>query len=488
MIGGVAEPRRKQNVLKSAHGFLKSRKLTLILLIALTSAVLLASFTPQVWELTGFQVKALKLQRPTYFKFIMATGLANVYSSWWFYALLALFLINALLCTIEQTRRVLEERKRWFLDKPSPSLKRRLQSTPPIILSQPLDKAMEAAAANLGARRYAIAQKGNFLIARKHGWGRWGTILLHGSFLVIALGVLIGRTTFMSGLVEIAEGQVFTETHSSYGSLQEGPLFAENHAGFTVKLDKFTAEFWKNGAIKERASKIIIYDNGEKVLEQTISPNYPATYKGRAIYQFSPFGYSALLKFSRPGADDNVGALNFASPRVGWSSKNGFIIPETSYQADITFYPDYQNRSIDQNWFRFPPKDPVLGIKVIDIKSNTEVVKGFLRPGDSIRLGSGMLTFLEIRRWTQLGVVKESGVPLVFLGFLMAIAGIFAVYSIVPKKIWVLAEEADGCTLLYVGGTTPRYREAFAENLAAIRRKIAGIKDNEAMVKRYAAV
>lgn len=482
------EPQTKTDFLRASYRFLKSRKLALALMIALTAAVLLASFTPQLWELSNSQIKALKLQRPAYFKFITVTGLASVYTSWWFYALLSLFLLNTLLCTIDRTKWVLSDRKRYFSTEPSESLERRLRSTAPIELDMPPAKAVEMTAARLGARRYSAAQRGNLLIAWKHGWGKWGSILLHGSFLVIAIGTVLGRGTFMSGVVEIAEGQTFTETHGSYERLQEGPLFAEDHAGFTVKLDKFSAEFWKNGAIKERMSKISIYDNGEKVLEQTISPNYPAVYKGRSIYQFSPFGYSVILKFSRPGDQDNVGALNFASPKVGWSSANGFIIPGTSYQVDVKFYPDYKKKSIDQNLFRFPPKDPAIDVKVMDIKDRATVFKGLLRPGDSAVLGSAKLSFLEVRRWTQLGVVKESGAPLVFLGFWMAVVGIFVVYFVVPRKIWVLAEEAGGSTRLYVGGTTPRYREAFTESLKSIREEIAGIESEEGMAKCHAAI
>ena len=55
-------------------------------------------------------------------------------------------------------------------------------------------------------------------------WGEWGSWLFHSSFYLLLIAVVWGKASGYQGSVALTEGQSFTDTPSSYDTLQQGLL------------------------------------------------------------------------------------------------------------------------------------------------------------------------------------------------------------------------------------------------------------------------
>lgn len=483
-----AEGRTKKSFAAALYSFLRSTKLAIFLIIALTSALLISNLIPQILYLVNPDAAVLESHHPSLFAFLKTVGLTNINSAWWFYALLVLFLLNTLFCLIERVKLVLKTQK-WWMGKPSPSLKQKARLSTPVYLKTSPGKAIGRAESLLLGKRYKVIREGNQLVAGKNQWGNWGAVVLHASFLVIALGALISRSTFMNGQIDLIEGQRFFDTKAGYPYVQTGPFFGDNYTSFEVRLERFAAEFWQNGTGKERASTISIYDGGRKVLTKTVSPNYPTIYKGRTIYQFGTFGNSAILRLDKPQQPGQFGWINFEIPDdANKELIDKVVFHGTNFRADAKLYPDYGNKGVLNKRDIYRAKNPALFLKIFDRNTGKIAYDVTLKPNQSVNLGDSTLTFVEVRHWTKLGVKKDSGAWIIFLGFWMALAGIAMLYFIIPKRVWVYADEAEDGTVLYLTGSAGKYRAAFKEHLDELRNKISYNLLSEQVVLERATV
>src|SRR4029077_16772320 len=73
------------------------------------------------------------------------------------------------------------------------------------------------------------------------------SIIFHGSFFILLVGVIFGKAAGFLGNVAVVEGDSFTEARANYDNLSEGVL-ATQHANFQVKVDSFSASYWPSGA------------------------------------------------------------------------------------------------------------------------------------------------------------------------------------------------------------------------------------------------
>jgi len=124
------------------------------------------------------------------------------------------------------------------------------------------------------------------------------SIIFHGSFFILLVGVLFGKAAGFLGNVAIVEGDSFTEARANYDNLSEG-ILATQHADFQVKVDKFSASYWPSGAPRDFTSRVRIYDGGRLIESKSIQVNHYVDYRGVKIYQ-AGFGWAPTLKIETP--------------------------------------------------------------------------------------------------------------------------------------------------------------------------------------------
>jgi cytochrome c biogenesis protein len=268
------------------------------------------------------------------------------------------------------------------------------------------------------------------------------SIVFHGSFFVLLIGVLYGKAGGFVGNAAVVEGDSFVEARANYDNLSEG-ILSRDHAGFQVKVDSFKATYWPSGTPKDFTSRVRIYDDGRLVENRNIQVNHYVDFKGVKIYQ-AGYGWAPTLKIQTP--DGRVVAdgptIFIGDPQIA----NGVIKAPSAgsgnQQIGVTaiFFPDPQvtNEAIGAGSANLV--NPILLVRVyrgdlhLDRPQNVFALdttnmdlrwRGALALGDSVVTPDGYrLTFTGVKSYTDLTINKDPGIPIVLAAFAIGLAAL----------------------------------------------------------------
>jgi cytochrome c biogenesis protein len=268
------------------------------------------------------------------------------------------------------------------------------------------------------------------------------SIVFHASFFILLVGVLYGKAFGFVGNVAVVEGQTFTEAVANYDNLSQG-LFAGNHAGFQIKVDKFNATFWPTGSPKDFISYVRLFDHGKQVESANIQVNHYLDYAGVKIYQAS-YGWAPTLKIQTPdgrvvedGPTVLVGDPQFANGVVKAPSAGP---GNQQLGATVIFMPDPQiiNDAIQPGSPQL--RNPIMLVRLyrgdlhlnqaqnvftLDTSNMDMRWRGALRLHDSIVTPDGdRLTFTGLNYYTDLTLNKDPGIPIVLAAFAIGLSAL----------------------------------------------------------------
>jgi cytochrome c biogenesis protein ResB len=312
-------------------------------------------------------------------------------------------------------------------------------------------------------------------------WGEWGSWLFHTSFFLLLVAVVWGKATGYQGLVTVVEGQSFTESRAGYDQLREGLLFNGQHAGFTMRLDSFSATYAANGEATDYVSNVTVFDGSREVEKKAIRVNDFLGYDGVNVYQ-QDYGWAPTIVVTNPqGQTVFDGPVQFsdAADQLGNKSEGegvlkvpdfGYTIPgaNTPIQlgARMVVFPDARvipaigsNGAIDPTQTQYGPggftaRNPVIelqlyvgdlgldtgqpqNVNTLDTSrmqpyfSDAHVVPvalgqsyPFVLPGPRGQNVQFTIAFPQLRQYSLFQVSKDSGVPLVYLTFFLVMTGL----------------------------------------------------------------
>jgi cytochrome c biogenesis protein len=268
------------------------------------------------------------------------------------------------------------------------------------------------------------------------------SIIFHGSFFVLLVGVLVGKAAGFLGNVALVEGDSFVEARANYDNLNEG-ILSGPHAGFQLKVDSFSVAYWPTGSPKNFSSRVRIYDGGRLISVNDIQVNHYVDYRGVKIYQ-AGFGWAPTLEIETPDGrvvedaptifigDPQFATGVFKAPSAG--------PPSQQLGATAIFMPDPQ--ITDQSIGPGSPqlRNPILLVRLfrgdlhLDQPQNVYALdttnmdlrwRGALRVGDSVVTPDGdRLTFTSLKRYTVLTINKDPGIPIVLAAFAIGLAAL----------------------------------------------------------------
>jgi cytochrome c biogenesis protein len=273
-------------------------------------------------------------------------------------------------------------------------------------------------------------------------WAEVASIVFHASFFILLVGVIYGKAAGFVGNTAVVEGDSFVEARANYDNLSEGRL-ATNHAGFQVKVDRFSATYWPTGAPKDFTSHVRIYDGGRLVESSNIQVNHYVDYRGVKIYQ-AGYGWAPTLKIETPdgrvvedGPTIFVGDPQFANgvfkaPSAGPGDQQ--------LGATAIFMPDPQitNQAIGPG----TPlrRNPILLVRLyrgdlhltqpqnvfsLDTSNMDLRWRGALRVGDTVVTPDGYrLSFTGLKQYTDLTLNKDPGIPIVLAAFVIGLGAL----------------------------------------------------------------
>ncbi|MGZ4901696.1 MAG: cytochrome c biogenesis protein ResB [Halobacteriota archaeon] len=191
-----------------------------------------------------------------------------IFSSPFFVALIALFSLSTLICSLTKIRTV------WDLVvHPRVDVTDQFVEALPLHAFIPGAKLSDVSEHIKGySRRRSTNTDEATLFAQRGGIGRIGPHIAHFGILLLLLGVLIGivngsMSGYNNSIAVIPQG----------GSAEVG--------GFTLKLNDFVIDYYSDGSIREYKAMVSIID-GTAVENYYITVNEPLTYKGLTFYLY----------------------------------------------------------------------------------------------------------------------------------------------------------------------------------------------------------
>ena len=379
-------------------------------------------------------------------------NIPDMYNSWWFTSLLALFSINLIVCSIDRLPTVW---KLVTMDNLATKVGRLEKMTPRLRFASP--KPVQEVAAEVGQTlkeagwkpgQRELEEGGTLLFAQKTPWVRFGVYIVHLSILVIFAGAIIGTLFGENGSIMVRERSVFSNYFDRHTS-EKVPL------GFEIRVDDFSLTYYETGSPKEFRSDLTVFEGGREVLQKSIVVNDPLDYKGYTFYQASYQGsdqYWVTIQNQNTGARETF--LAQPGAEIKWQ------------QAGVTFgiinllQPDQWGRYRLKIWFSDGKGEPSVfwldGESVVSVE-RTDVSYAFKS---------------EQVFATGLQVAKDPGVWPVYIGCMLMLFGLVVAFFLSHKRLWVYIYEDGSKTKLLVAGGANKNKAGFENMFDALIEKL----------------
>jgi cytochrome c biogenesis protein len=437
--------------------FFSSVKLAIVLLIILAVASILGTLIPQGRTLEEYGARYGQMAG-----LLMKLQLTGLYHSIWFVAMLFLFAVNIIVCTLERlgpkyrravAPRIESDPKSLLVLKFKDRTKR---NAPPAEAAAEVRRLL--AGAHYRVKEAAVGPRVH-LLGRKKVLGLFGSDAVHVGLLVILAGGIISGAASIRDNLDLAEGQV-----------KSAPK-----ADFEIRLDKFTTEYYPDGSVKAWKSDLTVLEQKKPVLSQTVAVNHPLTYKGYSFYQTS-YGFN----WDNPGVE--VWAKKKSDPaflrklKVKVGERVTLDDPDKTTLAVTKFLPDFVLGDANEPVNRSnQPNNPAAFVE--GTRDGAPVFSGWIfanypdfaqmhAANDKDKEKTTDLAFelksFDAGQFSVLEAAKDPGVPLIWLGCGLLMLGLGLAFYWPTWEIKAVIEDAQGKSDIVVGGLASKNREAFA--------------------------
>ena len=424
--------------------FFSSVKLTISLLAVIALFAVAGTIVPQR-EAAAQLASSLS---PGLFSFLSKMQIFDLYHSILFFLLMGLLSLNLLVCSVER----FPAAWRRLRHRPSPQDATVFQNLPEenVLLVRQDKKTVSEIAGKIMKSRFRNCQSADiveetYLFGSKGGFSHLGVYVVHLSILVLIVGAVIGSIFGMEGYVNINEGESINAIELRNGK-EAVPL------SFAVRCDKFTLEFYENGAPKTYRSDLSFIQNDRVAKQAQLLVNHPFTFEGIRFYQ-SSYGLTAegkaslaLFKDGKKSQDMSVGK----GDTLDLPGKEGQVrivrIEENLMNMGPAVKLSITSAKGDVSFWVFRQLD-----KIIEANPGiTEQVPMF-NPG-LFRPYLFVLTGMEEKYFTGLRVTRDPGVPLVALAALLMVIGLMMVLFSYARQIWIRIDSEGEQTRISIAG------------------------------------
>jgi cytochrome c biogenesis protein len=365
---------------------------------------------------------------------ILALQLDHVYSSGWFLALLAWLGVALILCSWRRQWPALQAALRW-IDYSNPRQLSKLTLAETLSCRDP-ESTLQQLQTLLSARGWQLRAEPGRLAARRGVSGRVGPLLVHAGLVVLMVGAAWGSLAGQRLERFLSPGNVL-ELLDSRGQTQ-----------VTVSLEDFGIDRDPAGRPEQFHSRLRLQPGGPHsgstagdAEQREISVNHPLRYHGMTVYQADwalaavqvQLGRSPVLELplqSFPQLGEQVWGIVLPTRPDG---SNPVLLALSSEQGPVTAY-----------------------------SAAAEELGNLIPGGEAVEIAGIPLRIAGVVPASGLLLKRDPGVPLVYGGFAIALAG-GALSLIATRQLWAVAEAGAG--RLHVGGLCNRNLVAFAQEL-----------------------
>jgi cytochrome c biogenesis protein len=446
----------QRDFLHSLWDFFCSLKLTMFLLISLAVISIIGTIVPQgtvppEYLATISQAKAQLYQ---------ALGFFDMYHSWWFILLLYMLTVNLVACSIKRLPHI------WkIISQPTLTMGSGLEQTlsnaatiktneRPDVLKEKLGSFLKA---EFAAPVVTEADGAWHFFAQKAPWCRLSVYAVHMSVIIIFIGAIIGSLFGYKGYVNIPEG----ESISSVKTRTDKDI----KLGYSVRLEQFSVEHYKNGAPKEFKSILTVLENGKPVPDYTnvrVIVNDPLTYKGITFYQ-SSYGNAGDYFFTVSSVNGKEDIPVRLSANESATLPDGSTIHVLEAVDDVSrFVPGLSGAAVQVEMH-----NPRGGVEKLIIYANHPELN--IRNAQEHN-GTVVLQYKgnQKKMYTGLQVAKDPGVWIVWLGCALMVLGIYGAFLVSHRRVWIRLQNGH----VTIGGNASKNQAAFEPYFEGLVKKL----------------
>ncbi len=278
---------------------LRSMRTAIWLLLAVAGASVIGSVLPQKNN-SASRVSQFIADHPFWGTVFDRLMLFEVFTSWWFLALVATLLFVLFLCLVPRTRQLAR-----FLGSLRAAPKEGPLPSPPYAYTlkarSGVEEAVLAIRKELRKKRWRVSpcNERNQFIAEKGWWREAGSLAFHWALFLVFLAGAVTVATKFEGYVAVVEGRRWYEGgRVTFDDYAEGRLASliNRHRNFYLTLEDFEVSYREDGTPRDFVSRVVLEDaNSGLTLRDEIRVNKPLNYEGVKIYQAS-YGWAADVK------------------------------------------------------------------------------------------------------------------------------------------------------------------------------------------------
>jgi hypothetical protein len=326
-----------------------------------------------------------------------------------FWALYALLLINTVVCL--WTR--LGALKRDV--SPGPSLNRAAPEWEWPTGELDLE-AMRERLRRLGYRTRSTGEGGLWGVRRR--FAALGTYLFHGAFLLVAAGFLLGLLMRHEATVWVAVGEEFTGQPEQFLSQSPPRLLAVGLPARSFRVTGITPGFWRDQLLFTDLQADLEMPGGGTV---TTRINRPVWWDWCSFLRLSGFGYAPRYEITdRAGVvlDSAFVKLNVFPP----GQRDFFKAAHYPHRLYVAVLPDFALVDGEPATRSLNLAHPAVVLQVL--RGKVDAGGATLPPGGRFTFEGLTVRFPEIRYWGEFSIVRDPGIPVLFAGYLVGLAGL----------------------------------------------------------------
>ena len=423
-------------VLKPITDLLTSTRIAIVLMVVITLLSLVGAMLPQG---AGREAYVGAYGR-AFGNLVWHLGFTDIFRAHYFAALLVLLCIMVFACSLKSLPRrvILAARREYISDE---DRLRGMANHAELVLDVDREEAALHAKDICRKRLYSVASRtvdgATLLSASRMGFSRYGSFMLHLSFIFLLIGAI---TSTRLGSRHFREAPVGDEFALAVSSGEE----------ITVMVEDFNIEFDENDHISDFICDIALVREDNIFMRHSIRPNHPLKYGGREIYLQS---YSEGMEGLVVTVYDSLGQV---------------ILPHLYLDLDDQVYVEELAASarIDLGLV------PTVRLMPDQGGPETYMVQEELERDPAERY-QFVIMYAVPSVIVYLEVVKEPFQGFIYIGLALLTVGTFISLYLSHRRIWFrVDEEEGGRARVTFGGRANRGRPAFKAEFEAIRETL----------------
>ena len=412
--------------------FFSSMRLAVLLLIILAAVSVVGTFIPQAQDP---QIYIQRYGEGTYSK-LRLLGFIDLYHSWGFRAIVAMLGLNLLVCSLKRLKGIIRRTFRPDAEK-SPESIRGLK----IHNDLPAPDKVHVLERALLDKRYRLIKSGKNIYAAKGILGLWGDMLTHLSILMVLAGALIGSLGFV-GTINIYEGD-WSDQYYNWNTGRDEAF------GFSLNVDKLSVAHYPvtlKIRVRDRATGVMvgIYQVAEGSSLRLPDKRFKVIPEKADIER-----REALLDLY--SGDTMIGTYDTGLPEGGPLAPPLFI-----YSFDVESMSEPVTKSI-ASMVRLTRDGQTLKDAVVEV-NNPLKFEGLVIYQTAYGKDA------QGKNYTGFQIVRDPGVPVVWAGFILLLAGLFLSFYFYHRQVWIYIEDDR----VIIGGTTNKDPVGFMREYGGI--------------------